>query len=247
MKKLNIFFSIALLGVLTASFEKQVLADEIGTEANPAKGTATIEFTDNTGVTDPKDPEDPTKPNPNLPDSNNTTTGANGPLSLDVVPNEFNFGTHVISYGEGIYNSNAAAGIKHYIQVTDNRDDLGGWSISMSRTEFTDGANTLNGSQLYIPSGIARNNLSASSTIADPNITLGETSEVNGFEGMHSISTTESTLFSAADNIEDLVGKGTTIYSWDASDEKLSIPAGSAKKGTFTSTINWVLNATPVK
>lgn len=235
---------LALVGMSTGSMMSY--AAGTGTTADPAQGEATIVFEENNNPTDPKDPTDPTKPNPDpLPDDNNDKTDAEGPLSLDVYPSSFDFGTQKIDLNGGTYSSTKTG--LHYLQVTDNRDDLGGWSVSMVRTEFTDDAsNELTGSALYIPTGVARNGLSADPTAADSNIKIATAGGTGDFSGMHEISTSESTIIGAADDLDNLVGKGTTAYSWDAAGEKLAVPAGAAKAGTFTSTINWVLNATPM-
>ena len=213
-----------------------------GTAADPAQGTATIEFTENHTVTPPVDPTDPTKPNPGtLPDDENDKTDAQGPLSLDVYPAQFDFGVRQVDLAGGTYASTKTG--THYLQVTDNRDDLGGWTIKMSRTEFSDGTNSLTGSGLFIPAGTAKNTLSADPTVADTNAKVETAISTGDFTGMYEIKTTESKLLGYENDIPNLVGKGTTVYSWSSAGEKLHVPAGVAKQGTFTSTINWTLTA----
>ncbi|MBW9323992.1 WxL domain-containing protein [Enterococcus casseliflavus] len=235
---------ISGLTILTSLFGGTIIASASGsgTVDDPAKGTVTIEFIENTTVTPPVDPKDPTKPNPEeLPDSENNKTGVAGPLSLDVYPSQFDFGVQNIDLSGGVYSSTKNG--SHYLQVTDNRDKLGGWTIMMLRTEFTDGASSLTGSSLYIPSGIARNTLTADPTASDINAKLGIAEGTGAFAGMYEISTVESKLFGYENDLVNLTGKGTTTYSWNSNAEKLQVPAGVAKQGTFTSTINWILTA----
>ncbi|EOL42525.1 hypothetical protein RV11_GL000695 [Enterococcus phoeniculicola] len=242
MKKTSLLFSAVLLGSLAVGTGSAYAAG-IGTAADPAQGTATILFKDNDSTTGPVDPTDPTKPNPEtLPDDENDKTDAPGPLSLDVYPAFFSFGEQMVDLAGGTYDSVKTG--THYVQVTDNRDDLGGWTVSMKRTEFENASgNKLTGSGLYIPAGTARNTLVADPTVADSNAKLGLAEGTGDFSGMYAIGLTESKLFGYGNDVPKLVGKGTTAYSWDASAEKLHVPAGVAKKGTFTSTIDWTLTA----
>ncbi|EOH90875.1 WxL domain-containing protein [Enterococcus pallens] len=245
MKLTKVVASTVFLAALSLSAGSAVShAAGLGSSADPAQGRASIEFEDNDNPTWPKDPTDPTKPNPNLPDGNNEETGTRGPLSLDVYPSYFDFGIQKIDMNGGTYESQKTG--THYLQITDNRDSLGGWSIVVSRTEFSDESKELTGSQLYIPEGEAKNTLAADPTVVDSSITVADATPNIEFANMHEIGKNESTLVGAVDDLNNLVGKGTTTYSWDSSEELLHIPAGAAKKGTFTSTINWVLSATPM-
>lgn len=245
MKLTKVVASTVFLAALSLSAGSAVShAAGLGTSADPAQGRVSIEFEDNDNPTWPKDPTDPTKPNPNLPDGNNEETGTMGPLSLDVYPSDFDFGIQKIDMNGGTYESQKTG--NHYLQITDNRDSLGGWSITASRTEFSDGSNELTGSQLYIPEGEARNTLAADPTAVDSSITVADATPNGEFANMHEIGTNELTLIGAIDDLNNLIGKGTTTYNWDSSKELLHVPAGAAKKGTFTSTINWVLSATPM-
>lgn len=247
MKKNKLLISTAILALVGMSTGSMLsYAAGTGTTDDPAQGEATIVFEENNNPTEPKDPTDPTKPNPGpFPDGNNDDTEAVGPLSLDVYPSSFDFGTQKIDMNGGTYTSTKTG--LHVLQVTDQRDDLGGWSVSMVRTEFTDGASKqLTGSALYIPTGVARNGLTDDPTGADPNIKIATASGTGDFSGMHEIGTVETTIIGAEDDLANLAGKGTTAYSWDAGGEKLVVPSGAAKAGTFTSKINWVLNATPM-
>lgn len=245
MKPIKLLASATLLAALTLSAGVSSDAAGTGTTADPAQGKATIKFDTNYDPTGPKDPTNPTEPNPSpLPDDKNEETGAPGPLSLDVYPSNFDFGTQKLDMNGGTYTSEKTG--NHYLQVTDNRDKLGGWSIAMVRTEFSNGTDELTGSQLYIPAGEAHNSLASDPTAADTAISVSPATGQDEFDTMHEIGTTESNLFGAQDDLTNLVGKGTTTYGWEASKELLNIPAGVAKTGTFTSTINWVLNATPM-
>lgn len=236
MKKLNKLFSTAILGALAfGSFGQAAFAAGTGTAEDPATGTGTITFEENTNTTDPVDPLDPSQPGETDGGDNNEVTDAEGPLSLDVYPSTFDFGTQVVDLSGATYNSTLTG--THYLQVTDNRSNADGWSVSVERTEFTsaDGSESLDGSKFVIPAGTARNSLNSPASAEDTNLTTA---------GEFDIQVGASTTVFGADGT-DSVGKSTSTYAWDSSQETLTIPANTAKTGTFTSTINWVLTATP--
>lgn len=241
-KNLILFGSIVLIG---GGFPTLGLADTLG--------TASIDFIEDSGTTSPKDPNDPSKDSasPSFPDEEgNKETGGLGPLSLDVVPGNMNFGTQVLDYKGGVYNgipssSSESKGL-HFIQLTDNRGLANGWQVTVKRTEFSDGNKTIDGSRLLIPMGVARNSLSDTPTAADQNIVINSISTENDpFKGMYEIGLTSSTLLSVGAPTESnpVIGKGTTVYSWEVGNEKLSIPAGFGAIGNYSSTINWTLSA----
>ncbi|MGX6962084.1 WxL domain-containing protein [Vagococcus xieshaowenii] len=215
-----------------------------GTDIDPATGTATINFTKNEQVPGPVNPTDPSQPidpdDPNKPSEpgeepggNNGQTGAKGPLSLDVYPKIFDFGSHEVDMKGGTYNSTLTG--NHYLQVTDNRDDADGWSVKVSRTEFVmnDGTNQLAGSTLTLPTGEARNALNETPTVIDTDLIIGgETSIPVGADNAKTIFGSPAVTGT---------GKSTSTYVWDASQETLTVPKNVAKSGTYTSTINWTL------
>lgn len=234
MKKISLFGVLVLSTIILGTPITQ--AAGLGTAADPAQGTGAVGFEENDESTGPKDPTDPSKPNPEtLPDGNNDKTDAKGPLSLDVYPLTFDFDTHKVSMTEQTYTSTLTG--NHYLQVTDNRDDADGWSIRVYRTEFiNDQKHELTGSTFSLPAGKARNSLNtpdasvedtALSTAGAMNIPVGEGNAQN--------------ILGSDGNAK--VGKGTSTYVWDAAAESLTIPANTAKEGTFTSTVNWVLSA----
>lgn len=220
-----------------------------------ASGEATVNFTEDSNATTPKDPTDPSKENPNatFPDAEgNKETGAKGPLSLDVVPSTMNFGTQTLDYKGGTYNgiASTAAGASglHFIQVTDNRGTIGGWRLTVKRTEFatSDSTKQISGSRLLIPKGIARNSLADVPSESDSNVAISTiTTSGDPFIGMYEIGLESSTLLKVGAPTADnpVIGKGTTTYSWKVSDEKMSIPVGFGTVGAYSSTVNWTVTA----
>ena len=221
-----------------------------------SKGTTngTIGFKENDEPTGPVDPTDPTKPID--PDPINPPTGIDGPLSLDVVPALFDFGdSNLLSMKEETYYSKITSPgstegepsitPKHVLQVTDNRDDLNGWSVKVSRTEFvnaTDPTAKLAGSTLKIPAGEGRNALADNPQAIDPNITSTGAMAIPVDESEEG--TGAVTVISVAN--QEGVGKSTSAYSWESKEESLTVPKNTAKKGAYSSTITWTLVADPV-
>lgn len=205
-----------------------------------ADSTGTVDFTQNTGGGDPSDPTDPSKPNPDpvIP------TPEVGPLILKVVP-MFDFGTHEVNQAGGTYNDTET--VTNYLEVRDNRDaGTNGWSVTASRTEFSNGTKELTGSALALPKGVVRNsianatqgNAATTDAIADDtilataaNIPVGSSSAVTVLETVKR---------------DDLVGKAnTTSNVAETTPASLTVAPGTAAAGTFNSTITWTVTAAP--
>lgn len=230
MKKINLLFSTVILGALSLGVVIPAFAEDIG---NSVSVTGTVTFEANDNATEAKDPKDPSKPNPVMPDPNNATTGAKGPLSLDVAPSSFDFGSNKVEMGKKDYISNMSG--NHYLQITDNRDNADGWMVKVYRSEFENETSALTGSTFTIPAGVARNSLNEIPSEEDGTLLTA---------GKFAIPVGESSAVSVVGaTSEEAVGKQTTTYVWDASEEVLTIPANTGKQGTFTSTINWIVAA----
>lgn len=206
--------------------------------AYAADSTGTVDFTQNTGGGDPSDPTDPIKENP---DPVNPTPEV-GPLILKVVP-EFNFGSHEVNQAGGTYNDTEI--VTNYLEVRDNRDaGTNGWSVTASRTEFTNGSKQLTGSSLALPKGVVRNSIA--------NTTQGNTATADAIADDTILATAANIPVGSATTVletvkkDDLVGKAnTTSNVAEANPASLTVAPGTAAVGTFTSTITWTVTAAP--
>ncbi|EOL42527.1 hypothetical protein RV11_GL000697 [Enterococcus phoeniculicola] len=235
MKKMKIAaLSTLLVSTVVLSGGLSAFADS--TYSTPGHVT----LTENDEPTGPVDPTDPTKPIVDPEEEGGKETGNQGPLSLDIAPKSFDFGTQKMYTAEHTYQAvntaDATAGITNqYLQVTDNRDaDTFGWVITVKQdrylTDDTKG-NTLTGSIINIPAGEARNNLAADPTAVDAKL---KTSAV-------AIDLTEQRVFEAPESVK--AGKGTSTSLWSAADVSLTIPANVAKAGDYTNNVVWTLTA----
>lgn len=219
---------------------------------NEADSHATIEFKKHMQPTSPKDPENPAKPvdptDPNKP----TITNQNGPLSLDVVPN-YDFGEHEVDLAGDTYDAGTNK-LQNYMQVSDNRTDRNGWTITVKRSAFVDSSkrNKLAGATLTIPAGTIRNEIPT----ADQQNTGGSDRKVSS-------DAIVSVKVALADDLEeiiygtkvdsDTIGKATTTsFLGETQDTQgnttvtpatLTIPAGVAKEGNYTATMTWSTTA----
>ncbi|MHC5247486.1 WxL domain-containing protein [Enterococcus sp. LJL90] len=225
--------SFVLIGALSVGLAVPVSASSLGSTAGD------ITFAENTDPTDPVDPTDPSLPDPGDNSEDNKETGNKGPLSLDVVPRQFDFGTQKISSFIQTYNNQPKSVNKYnYLQVTDNRIDVNGWSVSVKAAPFTDGGtNVLEGATLILPSGTPRNSNTGPAEV-DNISTRGGTLTTDGSDKNGAASLTVFGV-AAAENL----GKATSVNTWNAQDVKLSVPAGTARKLAYTSTITWTLTA----
>lgn len=242
---------IITAGALTSAL---ILA---GTQAFAAENdqensTATVKFSENTKPTDPKDPQDPTKPvDPQNPDQPQTT-GQAGPLSLDVVPS-FDFGTQAVDLAGATYSAGTSF-YKNYLQVTDNRTDKNGWTITVKRSAFTDTTTgvTITGTSLTIPEGTVRNVIPN----ADQNNVNGATEAVDKSQIVSAkvdlADDQEATIFGTKVD-SAAVGKATTTSllgettdaqgNTNVTPATLNVPAGAAKAGEYTATLTWTTTA----
>lgn len=241
MKKTALLFSTVMLTSMVIGTGTAFAEEVPGAPGVPATGEGTVSFKENTTVTPPVDPTDPTKPNPGeLPDGGNDKTDAEGPLSLDVYPAVFDFGENNVDMSEQTYHSTLTG--NHYLQVTDNRSDADGWSVTVSRTEFKLENDTpeLTGSTFTLPlkTAIGRNALATAPADPDTKLTTA------GDDVAIPVGSGNAVTIFGADGTAN-VGKSTSTYTWDASKETLTVKQNTAKQGTFKSTVNWTLLATP--
>lgn len=132
--------ALALIGVVGTT-----TSPALATDGGVYKSNGSVEFTageDQTLPTDPEnpDPSEPVKPvDPTDPDGPNP--GTPGPLSIDYA-SSFDFGQNKIANVDETYFAKAQEfyeGHLHgeyrgnYVQVTDNRGTLGGWTLSLKQ------------------------------------------------------------------------------------------------------------------
>ena len=127
--------SIVLLSGLVLGQATVVLAAE---NHLPSIGHTDSKITleENNDSTKPVDPTDPTKPG-DTDDKDNVDTGNKGPLSLDVAPKSFDFGTQKMYQTEYTYKAKKTKKDVQYLQVTDNRDvDHLGWEVTVKQDGY---------------------------------------------------------------------------------------------------------------
>ncbi|WP_430612572.1 WxL domain-containing protein [Enterococcus sp. DIV0876] len=206
--------------------------------AADATTEGTITFTENNSNTSPVNPLDPAEDFSGTL-TTNTTTGSEGALTLDVIPN-IDFGTQEIFASEHTYKAIVASEEleSNYLQVTDNRtlSSGKGWTITVSNTQFTSDSSTLTGATLTIPAGEARNNLNTISSDID-------TTNFLTYEVALTGTGTAQTIFKTADTADDMTGKGTSTSTWPAANVTLTVPQLTAQEGSYASTITWTLTA----
>lgn len=191
-----------------------------------------VSLKENNRVTEPKEPLDPSKPRPD--DTDNLSTNEKGPLSLDVVPKGFYFGTQKMYHAAHTYQATGTEDHLQYLQVTDNRDaNVNGWSLKVRQAHYLRDEQTnheLTGATLSLPQGETRNeiNPNGSSTSADGLIASSV-----------SINNQELTLFSATDRAK--VGKATSTNFWSSRDVTLTIPRDTVQAGNYSTKIYWIL------
>ncbi|MHC5375501.1 WxL domain-containing protein [Enterococcus sp. LJL120] len=229
-KILSCLFSVSLLIGFAAP--TSLHAADTG-ETTPGR----LSLLENEDVTTPRDPDDPTKELED-PDDEHVITDNKGPLSLDVIPKEFDFGQQKMSLEQIVYqgvNQKADdpenATKKQYIQVTDNRGQVSGWKVTVKQADYlaTAEGHKLTGSFLTIPERTALNSLKENLNGTDFFIDEVE------------ITTAEKDFFLpvGTDN-----GKAVSIANWLAKDVKLTVPNGVSVVGAYSNEIIWTLTAT---
>lgn len=240
----------ALVSLLSVALAFSAVTPIVSAEdGGSAKSNATVQFEAPKEVDiKPLDPTDPTKENGNVEGVPGENRGA---LSLDFV-SHLDFGNHEITNEEAIIPSETD---KPYIQVTDLRGTGEGWHVTANASTFNTKdesgeiieENTLPAATITLSNGEAK----SPSPYSPGNLDVENSiSLVAGNEA-------SSTVVSAKGRetgkpINTAEGLGTWLISWlNNSDEgpdnkvTLTVPAGSASKGTHTATITWTLSSGP--
>lgn len=215
---------------------------EIANAQQRTSNETSITLLENNSTTPPKDPEKPSD-NQNGEDPDNPATGNHGPLSLDVVPKGFYFGTQKMYHAAHEYQATGTEKHNQYLQVTDNRDaGIYGWSVKVKQDHYLKNGQTnvsLNGATLVLPKGTPRNSISneGDSTRADENL----------LTSMVEVTDVEKTIFTAPSDVAIAAGKATSTNTWASDQVLLRIPKDTAKEGNYSNTIYWTLSTNVTK
>ncbi|KRM71261.1 WxL domain-containing protein [Lacticaseibacillus brantae] len=219
-----------------------------------------VEFTPSTDPTDPTDPIEPGNPvqpiDPTDP-TNPVDPGTPGPLSIDFA-SSFDFGKQAISSSDKVYTAAAQAYYKlgadgkptgdlvygpDYVQVTDNRGTLAGWTLTVTQDGqfISDSKHVLDGAVVTLKDG---NVVTASSSDNKPT-PAKDTALTPG---------TASLVMSATNG----QGGGTFLNDWGTKSEltsedqphtnsvTLSVPGRTTKYAeTYKTTLTWNLSDVP--
>ena len=170
MRKQSVTTLSIVLTLVTMMLNERVTAISVG--ETPAKVT----FIEDENPQPPVNPENPDEAHPDGPDGDgfNPPTGEIGPLSLDVVPEYFDFqiqklyqDTHTYAGGrqEKVIGDSQKQQKLHYLQVTNKRvDSEAGWTLLVSHAKPEDILQSqdyvLKGAYFTIPKGVVRNSQS---------------------------------------------------------------------------------------
>lgn len=163
--------------------------------------------------------------------SQTSATLTPGELSLDVVPQIVFDGTNHISTTQASYSSTSVGDL-----AVSNPGNLGGWSVTVTGTPFTNGTSALTTATL---------SLSNSSTEKYTS-TTGATSAYFPTPADATITGTSALVESApAATVANPVGVGQFTEAFADADATLSIPPTTVLPGTYASTLTWTLASTP--
>lgn len=240
MKKKKSISLVALVLLASSTGASTAFAADGGTY----NSNGVVAYTPSTDTTGPVDPEDPEKPvDPTDPtDPGGPNPGTSGPLSIDYA-SSFDFGSQKITSTDKTYNAAAnpisdGSTRPNWVQVTDNRGNLAGWSLSVQATDFTNGStgtgSVLNGAQLKLSNGhiVSHSDAPANKSLASITLTPGASS---------------GTILGATPGS----GAGTNLLVWgnDANKDSsvsLFVPGKTTKLATtYKSTLTWALTDTP--
>lgn len=257
MKKTNlVVLALCLSGVI--GLQSQVVSAAEDEARYNSYGA--IQFIPNTDPTLPVDPEDPDPTNPVEPidptDPNGPNPGTSGPLSLDYA-SSLHFGLNKISIKDETYYANAQefkgtiAGEYrgNYVQVTDNRGTLEGWTLRVSQGgQFTSEAakqyKVLNGAALEftqgVPDSISRDEVISPTTynfVLDP---FGASSIVM----TAAAGTGSGTWVDYFGSAEEMTIEGKRVQKNQA--VRLSVPGATPKEAVeYRTVLTWSLTDTP--
>ncbi|WP_317946444.1 WxL domain-containing protein [Carnobacterium maltaromaticum] len=225
MKKSKLVLaSVASTFLLSASITASAAVDQnevLGTD--DGKGAVShgyVKLTAGDQSTGPTEPIEPT-----IPDG---STGNEGPLTIDNA-SPLLFGENKIEGGKMVFSTTTQ---NPNIQVTDKRGEGQGWNLQVKTADFVDQVDTkkvLKGAELSLPVGTV--------TPAPGNIAVAPT--VNAVVLGSTNAKAQTIMFANKNN-----GLGTWVDKFDASEVKLTVPAGNLV-GEYVSTLTWSLLDAP--
>lgn len=216
--------SVAATFLFSASITASAAIDQnevIGTDGG--KGAVShgyVKLTPGDQETGPTAPIEPSIPG--------GATGNEGPLTIDNA-SPLLFGENKIEGGKMVFTTTTQ---NPNVQVTDKRGEGQGWNLQVKTADFIDQVDAkkiLKGAELSLPVGTA--------TPAAGNISVAPT--VNAVV-LSSTNAKAQTIMAAAKNN----GLGTWVDKFDASQVKLTVPAGNLV-GEYVSTLTWSLLDAP--
>ena len=239
----NFILGSLVISAALVSGSQQVFAGETG---DTGRSNVDIEYIVNADTTKPIDPTNPgneVKPNPE-----NPGTGNVGPLSIDYVSN-IQFGkqkayggntSYFASLDEVINKDDSKKEVPNYVQVTDNRGNNAGWSLSVKQDGFLKNSkqSMMEKAELRLLNGISNSsNASILSPTANQAVALKLDTTGKGIN---------STLLTA-DNGKG-AGTWTTSFGKTVNEGKnsveLFVPGGTViEKGAYSTTLVWTLSA----
>lgn len=224
MKKSKLVLaSVAATALFSTSITASAVVDQnevLGT--SDGKGATSHGYVKLTGG----DTTGPTKPI--IPSEPDGSTGNEGSLTIDNV-SPLLFGENKIEGGETVLSTTTK---NPNVQVTDKRGEGEGWALQVKTSDFVDKVDSkkiLKGAKLSLPAGTA---ISAVGNVAVAPVMSAIT--------LASTDTRVATIISAAKN----TGLGTWVDKFEASQVKLTIPAGNLV-GEYVSTMTWSLLDAP--
>ena len=248
--KYNKIISLASVMALGLSMGAGVVS-AAGQDGGEYTSNGLIEFTPGEQPVDPVDPLDPEQPvdptDPTDPEGK-PQPGTPGPLSIDFA-SSFNFGDNKITSKDETY----YAGLQkykdkdtdqelregpNYVQVTDNRGTLGGWTLKVKQTKQfeTDDSHKLEGAKI---------------TLINGNInTVSESTPATAVDKIEIDNMNEDLLVMSA---KKDAGAGTFLTRWGDEDlakskenVKLFVPGKAVKKkAQYRTSFVWTLTDVP--
>ncbi len=237
------------------------------------ESTASITYKASEEITPPVNPEEPDKPGTPYPEPE---PGTKGPLSIDFV-SDFNFGEQDITtvdsvytlyetqqwWDEETYDGNGdpdTDDVATYVQVTDNRGEASGWTLSVEQTtpftyqDSTDPTDIKYNHQIE-GTVITFKNINVNSAVEDTDMWPSYDNKDNDVSIYYDStnSTAASKIMMGAKKNE---GAGTYVAKFGEVNSlvnnakesvELSVPGKSIKyAGNYETTITWTLSDTPV-
>lgn len=160
-----------------------------------------------------------------------------GALSLDKVPDAFDFGTQTLSSQP--QDDTLGTGTNPALTVTDNRGTGAGWHVTVQADKLhTLSGKTLNGGNIIIDQA---QNINGNGSISDPPAAQSVTADTYDGSG----NPVPVTIVGA--QADQHQGMGTWDINWTGDQIHLKISPGEAYSEAYSATITWTLNDTPVQ